>query len=129
MQSNLKHKMFMGIGSFMVPIPQAISGKGLKRGVLGAKAKADILSTEERRVHHFIVKKIAVAKKPITAESVSEELDVQAKRVEKIIDKLEAMKTFLYRSDGKGVNWAYPLSLENTDHRMTVSTGEQFFAA
>ena len=49
--------------------------------------------------------------------------------VEKIIDKLESLKTFLYRSDGKGINWAYPLSLENTGHRMTVSTGEEFSAA
>ena len=44
-------------------------------------------------------------------------------------DKLENLKTFIYRSDGKRINWAYPLSLENTGFRMTASSGEQFFAA
>ncbi|CAB5081802.1 hypothetical protein D3OALGA1CA_260 [Olavius algarvensis associated proteobacterium Delta 3] len=42
---------------------------------------------------------------------------------------LENLKTFIYRSDGEGINWAYPLSLENTGFRMTASSGEQFFAA
>jgi hypothetical protein len=49
--------------------------------------------------------------------------------VHQIIDKLESLKTFIYRGDGKGINWAYPLSLENTGFRMTASSGEQFFAA
>ena len=39
------------------------------------------------------------------------------------------MKTFLYRSDGTGIDWAYPFSLENTGHKMTLHAGEQFFAA
>ena len=95
----------------------------------GAKAKAEKLSEEERKVHHFIVEEMAVAKQPITAEIVGEELNVPVSRVAKIIDKLEGLKTFLYRSDGLGINWAYPLSLENTGHKMTASTGERFFAA
>ena len=125
----MKRKMFMGIGSFMIPVPQFVSTKGLEKGVCGAKAKAEKLSEEERKVHHFIVEKMAVAKQPITAEIVGEELGIQVDRVERIIDKLEDLKTFLYRSDGKGINWAYPLSLENTGHKMAASTGERFFAA
>ena len=72
---------------------------------------------------------MAVAKEPITAELISEELGISLETVEKTIDKLEGLKTFLYRSDGRGINWAYPLSLENTGHKITVSTGERFFAA
>ena len=129
MKTNMDRKMFMGIGRFMIPIPQIVSKRGLDKGASGARAKAELLSEEERQVHYFVVKKMAVAKEPITAELVSEELGIEVNRVEKIIDKLEGLKTFLYRSDGKGINWAYPLSLENTGCRMTASTGEQFFAA
>jgi hypothetical protein len=106
-----------------------ISNKGLEKGVLGAGEKAQLLSYEERRIHHFIVKKMAVAKEPITAELISDELGISLETVEKTIDKLEGLKTFLYRSDGKGINWAYPLSLANTGHQMAASTGERFFAA
>ena len=129
MKINLDRKMYMGIGRFMIPIPQVISAKGLQKGVSGATIKADLLSKEERRVHHFVVKKMATANEPITAELVGVELGLPVNRVEKTIDKFEGLKTFLYRSDGKGINWAYPYSLDNTGHKMTASTGEQFFAA
>jgi hypothetical protein len=129
MKTNLERKMYLGIGRFMIPIPQLISARGLKKGVSGARTKAELLSEEEQRVHHFVVKKMAVAKEPITVEIISKELDISLETVEKIIDKLEDLKTFLYRSDGKGINWAYPLSLDNTGHKMTVSTGEEFSAA
>jgi len=129
MKTNMDRKMFMGIGRFMIPIPQIVSKRGLDKGASGARAKAELLSEEERQVHCFVVKKMAVAKEPITAELVSEELGIEVNRVEEIIDKLEGLKTFLYRSDGKGINWAYPLSLDNTGHEITASTGERFFAA
>ena len=119
----------MGIGKFMVPIPRVIASKGLEKGVSGARAKADLLSPEERMIHHFIVSKMAETKAPLTAGQVGKELDVPIDRVETTIDKLEALKTFLYRSDGRGINWAYPLSLEDTGHQMTDSTGQRFFAA
>jgi hypothetical protein len=129
MNTNLKRRMLMGIGKFMVPIPQLVASKGLEKGASGARAKADLLSSEERRIHHFIVNRMAETKTPLTAEQVGKELDLPADRVEATIDKLEELKTFLYRSDGKGINWAYPLSLEDTGHQMTDSTGERFFAA
>lgn len=129
MNTNLKRRMLMGIGRFMIPIPQVIASKGLENGVAGARAKADLLSVEERKIHHFIVSKMAVAKFPSTAEQVGQELDLPIERVEATIDKLEELKTFLYRSDGNGINWAYPLSLEDTGHQLTDSTGKRFFAA
>ena len=129
MKTNQDRKMLMGIGRFMIPIPQVISNRRLEKGASGARAKAELLSEEERQVHYFVVKKMAVAKEPITAELVSEELGIEVNRVEEIIDKLEGMKTFLYRSDSKGITWAYPLSLDNTGHEISVSTGERFFAA
>lgn len=129
MKTNQDRKMLMGIGRFMIPIPQVISNRGLEKGASGARAKAELLSEEERQVHYFVVKKMAVAKEPITAELVSEELGIEVNRVEEIIDKLEGMKTFLYRSDSKGITWAYPLSFDNTGHEISASTGERFFAA
>ena len=129
MKPNKKRKMFMGIGGLMIPIPRFISDRGLERGVAGARGKAARLTGDERRIHHFIVGKMAVVEEPITAVSVSEELGLEPGVVKCAIDKLEELKTFLYRSGGPGVDWAYPLSLDNTGHRMTAGTGERFFGA
>ena len=129
MGNDLKHKLYMGFRGFMMRIPPLLSDRGARKGEKGVKANADSLSKEERRVHHFIVMKMAVAKDPITAELIASELGLQNYQVLEIINKLESLKTFIYRSDGKGINLAYPLTLENTGFRMKASSGEQFFAA
>ena len=129
MKNDLKHKLYMGFRGFMMRIPPLISDKGARKGEKGAKANAASLSNEERRVHHFIVKKMAVVKTPLTAELIAGELRMPNDQVLEIINQLENLKTFIYRSDGKGINWAYPLTLENTGFRMTASSGEQFYAA
>jgi len=129
MKNDLKHKLYVGFRGFMMRIPPRLAAKGSKKGEKGAKANADRISIEERRVHHFIVMKMAVVKDPITAEVIANELRMPNDQVHEIINKLENLKTFIYRGDGKGINWAYPLSLENTGFRMTASSGEQFFAA
>lgn len=125
----MKHKMYMGIGRFMIPIPKFLSTIGLKKGVSGAKSKAGLLSEQERQIHHFTVREMATSRKPITTRIVGDVFDLPVNRAEKIIDKLELMKTFLYRSDGSGIDWAYPLSLEDRNHEISVNTGERFFAA
>ncbi len=129
MEINPKHKLYMGFGGFRIRIPFVLSNIGVNQGAKGTKKNAGLLSKDERRVHHFIVKKMAVVKDPITAELIANELGMSHDRVNEIINKLERLKTFIYRSDGKGINWAYPLSLEDTGFKMTASTGEQFFAA
>lgn len=129
MKTDMIRKMYMGIWRFMLPLPRSISAKGVKRGVSGAKTKADLLSKEERKVHHFIVEQMAVAKEPITTEFIGEQLNISLNQVKDIVEKLEAMKTFCHRYDSQGINWAYPLAFEDTGHKMTASTGEQFFAA
>lgn len=129
MKNNPDHKLYMGFGGFMFPVPSLLSARGAKRGERGAKTNADSLSKEEQAVHHFIVMKMAVVKDPITADLIADELKMSKDRVDEIVNKLENLKTFIYRSDGKGINWAYPISLENTGFRMTVSSGETFFAA
>ncbi len=72
---------------------------------------------------------MASVEEPIKAEFVAEKTGLSVNEVEKAIDKLESLKTFLYRSDGKGIDWAYPLTLDDTGHKMTVTTGEKFNAA
>ncbi|MBW2196633.1 MAG: hypothetical protein JRF58_01990 [Deltaproteobacteria bacterium] len=129
MKNDLKHKLYMGFRGFMMRIPPLLSNKGAKKGENSAKANADCLSREERSVHHFIVMKMAVVKDPITTELIASEIGMPKDQVNQIIDKLENLKTFIYRDDGKAINWAYPLSLEDTGFRMTASSGEQFFAA
>lgn len=129
MTVNVQKKIYMGVWRLMLPVPKALSAIGIKKNVSGAKTKAALLSKEERRVHHFAVKEMAVAEEPITMKFIGERLNLPLGRVADIVNKLETMKAFVYRNNSDGINWAYPFSLEDTGHEMTASTGERFFAA
>lgn len=129
MNINEKRKMLMGLRGLMIPIPRVVSDKGLEKGMAGAEAKAARLSEDERRIHHHIVRIMPTASKPIEALQVSEALELPLNMVAETIDKLEEMKTFLFRTDGQGIDWAYPVSMEDTGHEMRCSTGELFNAA
>jgi hypothetical protein len=37
--------------------------------------------------------------------------------------------TFLFRNEEGAVTWAYPVTVERTPHRVSLSTGEQVYAA
>ena len=129
MDESVKHKLYMGYKGIMLPIPPVLSEKGAKKGQNGARANAESLTELERQVHHWIVLKMVNAKEPITPEMISDELKIPSEKVSAIIHKLEKLKTFIFRSDGKGIDWAYPLSLDNTGFWMSSSSGEEFFAA
>lgn len=124
-----KRRMLMGIRGFMLPVPRFLSDKGLDKGVAGAEAKAARLSEDKRRIHHYIVQTLPTVHRPIEAIQVSEELLLPLDMVSKTIEKLEELKTFLYRTQGQGIDWAYPQCLEDTGHEMKCSTGEHFNAA
>ena len=89
MKNDLKHKLYMGFRGFMMRIPPLLSDKGARKGEKGAKANADSLSKEERRVHHFIVMKMAVVKDPITEELIAGELGCQMIRCMKLLTNLK----------------------------------------
>ena len=75
MKKYLKHKLYMGFRGVLMRIPPLLSDKGARKGEKGARANAASLSNVERSVHHFIVKKMAVVKVPITAELIAAEAD------------------------------------------------------
>lgn len=129
MITELKHKLLLGFRGMMLQIPLLFSEKGLRKGAKGAKEVADSLSGEERRVHHYIVKKMAVVKDPVTIDMIAEGLEMNSTKISNIVNTLENKKLFIYRSAGKGIDWAFPFSLQNTGFIMSASTGERFFAA
>jgi hypothetical protein len=129
MGQEVKHKLYMGYKGFMLPVHPVLSEKGALKGIKGARANAHSLTNLERRVHHCIVLKMVNAREPITSNMIADEMQIPLDQVCSIVNKLETLKTFVYRSDGQRIDWAYPLSFNNTGFWMTSSTGDKFFAA
>ena len=129
MKDGLKSQIFIGIWRFMIPFPQALIKRGIRRTADTICRKTAGLREEERRIHRFVVTTMTETNEPVTSEHIAKKLDMPVDRVNHIVDKLEAMKVFFYRYNGQGINWAYPVTAENVVHRMTFSNVEQCHAA
>ena len=129
MKVDLKRKAFIGIGRFMIPLPQALIKKDIRKMADAICRKTAGVSDEESKVHRFVVMTMTDTNEPVTSEYIAEKLDMALDRVRDIVDKLEEMKVFFYRYNSQGINWAYPVTAENGVYKMTFSTGKQFNAA
>ena len=87
------------------------------------------MTRDHRRVHHFIVREMPSHGRPMGPDLVVRELNLPMERVEAILQELEEHMTFLFRNDEGAVVWAYPVTVEETPHQLTFSTGEKIYAA
>jgi len=129
MKVDLKRKAFMGIWRFMIPLPQFMIKIDVNNMANAICRKSADVSDEERKLHYFVVKSLSDTNEPVAPEYIAEQLGIPIDRVTAIVDKLERMKTFFYRYDCPGINWAYPVTAEDSGHKVTFNAGEQFNAA
>ena len=87
------------------------------------------MTPDHHRVRDFVVMELPRIVKPITPEMIAQSLKMELSQVIPILDDLEKNLTFLYRNEQGAVVWAYPVTAEPTQHRITFSTGEQIYGA
>jgi hypothetical protein len=87
------------------------------------------MSEEHQRVREFVVKELPRVAEPLSPGTIAERLNLPKGRVVRLLDDLERHMTFLFRNDLGFVTWAYPVTVEQTPHHMSFSTGERVDAA
>ena len=113
----------------MVPVPWALFRRIVPREARKAARGLGNLNTEQRRVHHFVVRELPRYGEPMPPELVSDGLSIPLEEVIEILDELERRLIFLFRPGGRDVVWAYPVTAEPTPHRLEFSSGERLWAA
>ena len=116
--------VLLGIGRRTVSIAQMI----WKRQVRG-DAQLDFMTEAHHRVRNFAVTELPRAGEPLAPGAIAQELALPREQVLGILDDLERNMTFLFRNENGAVEWAYPVTVAPTRHRLTFSTGEQVNAA
>jgi hypothetical protein len=127
--NSMKNKLMLGLWRYMLNIPASLWEKkraGKKKLIL---ANLAFVTTEHRLIHHFVVRELPFAGKPLPPEYVANALNLPTERVIAILDDLEAHMTFLFRNAQGEIVWAYPVTVEKTPHKVTFHTGEQLYAA
>ncbi len=127
----MKDRIMLGLWKYMLSIPPFLMDmkKQLARGKMRYEAAMGFMTGDHRRVHHFVVRELPDAGKPLSPEFIAGKLGLHRDRVVSVLNDLEKHITFLFRNAQGEVTWAYPVTVEKTPHRLTFSSGEQVYAA
>jgi hypothetical protein len=121
-------RILLGVGRRMVPVPECLFRPMVRRDA-GKLARRPALEPDQRRVQHFAVREIPRRREPIAPDVFARALDLPTEEVSKILDELERRMTYLCRRGGESVNWAYPVTAEETPHQVRIDGGAAFSAA
>jgi hypothetical protein len=91
--------------------------------------RLDFMSDDHHRVRYFVVEELARAGEPIEPKAISDHLRLSPAKTARILDDLEKHLFFLVRNVRGAVSWAFPVTTDETPHRLVFSTGERLFAA
>ncbi len=113
----------------MFRVPAIIWKRNVRSEARRAAERLEFMGPDHHRIRNFVVTGLARVQQPLNPEAIAEGVGLPTEQVGEILEELEAKLTFLYRRDGRNVDWAYPVTAEETPHRVTLDTGERFFGA
>jgi len=124
----LTEALLLGVGRRVLPIPRMVWQALMKAGGRRVRAGLAFMSEDHHRVRDFAVLELARTGAPLAPETIAASLDLELARVRSILDELERRLTFVYRSRGPEVTWAYPVTVDETPHRARFSSGEEAYS-
>ena len=124
----MKNSLLLGVGRRMIPVPRMVWERLIKSRSYKTRAALSFMSEDHHRVRDFTVLQLARTGAPLTPESIAEALDLSVPRVVSLLEELEAHLTFVFRGDQRLVTWAYPVTVDETPHRASFSTGEEAYS-
>lgn len=87
------------------------------------------MSKTHHLVRYFVVRELPRLGQPMPPEFIAEALELSLAQTVTILDELEQHLFFLVRNEEGAVTWAFPVTVEPTQHSITFSSGEQLYAA
>ncbi len=121
----MDESLLLGVGHHTVSIPRLI----WQSQVQGEEAQLDFMTEAHHRIRNLTVMELPRAGVPLSPDVIAERLDLPLGQVVGILDDLEKRMTFLFRNEQGAVEWAYPVTVADTPHRVAFSTGEWVNAA
>lgn len=91
--------------------------------------RLDFMTEGHHQIRRFVVSELPRVGRPISPELIAAALKLPPSEAVEILDSLESHLFFLNRNDAGEVSWAYPITVEETPHRLTFENGDQLYAA
>ena len=125
----MNKSLLLGLWRILLRIPRPIWQQEVARSARASEKSLAFMTADHHKVRDFVVREMPRIAKPIPPGTIAQSLNMKLEQVVPILDELEKKLTFLYRNEAGAVIWAYPVTVEQTPHRITFSTGEQIYAA
>ncbi len=125
----MSNKLLRGSNRRMIPVPGMLWRKVVSKRAQKIEAMLGFMTEEHHLVRDFAVRELLNQGKPLSPEFIAQGVSLPVDRVNAILDDLEKHMTFLFRNREGEVVWAYPVTVEETPHHLTFSTGETVYAA
>ena len=121
--------VLIGRGDSITSIPQGDWEEDLRSAPEFISRRLVFMSHEHHLVRNFVVRELPRLGRPSALDDVSRALQLSRARTSSVIDDLEKNLFFLVRANGAEVSWAFPVTAEETGHRLVFGTGERLDAA
>jgi hypothetical protein len=122
-------RLMLGLWRFVVELPPSLWEKQIRKAASGMIRSKGFMTPEHVRVHHFVVRELPFVAASLSPARIAEGCELSLDTVSLILDDLERHMTFLFRNDGGDVIWAYPVTVDQTPHKLAFDTGEKLWAA
>lgn len=121
--------VLLGSGSEIIEIPRKKWEEHVTSAPEHAQTRLGFMSEDHHLVREFVVRELPQRGGPIAPEMISHALGLPLEQVETLLNQLQEKLFFLVRNAEGSVSWAYPVTTDQTPHRLTFSSGEQLYAA
>jgi hypothetical protein len=125
----LSETILRGQGRQISEIPRALWEAHLAQIPQHSGERLSFMSEQHHRVRYFAVRELPRAGQPLSPQYIAQGLSLPTEQVNTILDDLEKHLTFLVRNEAGAVAWAYPVTVEQTPHALTFSSGERLYGA
>ena len=125
----MNNNLLLGLFRCVLPVPRPLWQMQVSRNARHLDGGLAFMSAEHHLIRNFVVRELPRVGKPLSPDSIAQNLNSPISQVETILDDLEKHVTFLFRNEQGAVTWAYPVTVDRTPHHLTLSTGEQVYAA
>jgi hypothetical protein len=125
----MKENVLLSAGQMVTEIPRETWEQHVEQAPKDIAKTLSFMTKAHHLIRNFVVRELPRAGKLLSPELISEELDLSLSKTIEILDELEKNLFFLVRNRQGEVTWAFPVTVDETPHRMTFSTGERINAA
>ena len=117
----MRSAILLGLGGWMIPIPGVVWRRVMRANAGKTRGALQFMTPDHHRVRDVAVDRLFRAGAALGPEDIARSLNLSLPRVGEIVDDLERHLTFLYRSAGPDVTWAYPVTVDRTPHRAAAA--------